>query len=865
MKPDLTPRGLCTPAAVLGLFCAGLIGLPATFATNRSDPLDWWALRPLAAPRPPSSAGLPAAWTDNPIDRFIFAELAKHRLIPSTPAERRVLIRRAAFDLLGLAPSPEETEAFVNDARPNSYQLLIDRLLASPHYGERWGRHWLDVVRFGESRGFERNEIIRNAWPFRDYIIRSFNEGKPFDRLVLEHLAGDVIGHGDPAVEVGTTFLVAGPYDDVGNQDARQARVIRANTIDDMIAATSSAFLGLTVGCARCHNHKFDPITAEDYYRFYAIFAGVHHGERVLATSEQRRERAAKLKPLQDRLSAAETALKDFEPPILKRENAASATARSFALPAVHPHLTEDRFAPEEARFVRLVIESNNRDPRSGSNARIDEFEVWTASPNPRNAALASHGATVDAPTRRAEDFAEAYAPSLVIDGAYGARWISPGPGALTITLPRIERIDRVTFSADRQKALPETSGETVFVGEYTLEISRDGKDWKRAADSRNRPPLNESFARERQLRAAMTSDDLRRRDELQRELNAARAAANAVPPLPQVWAGRFEQTTETTRLFQGGDPERAGAEVKPSSLSTLERVTAGFELSPRAREEDRRLALARWIVQKDNPLTARVLANRVWHYHFGVGLVDTPSDFGQLGSQPTHPELLDWLAQRLHYHGWRLKPLHREIMLSQTYRQSAAWRSEAAQVDAGSRLLWRFPPRRLAAEEIRDAMLKVAGALNSVSGGPGFQLYRYLQDNVATYLPLDRHGPETHRRAVYHHNARASVVDLMTDHDLPDCAFAAPRRASTTSPLQALTLLNHSFTLDMAAAFAKRLQGECGSSQIDAQVRRGFELAVNRTPKAQELSDAMALVREHGLTAFCRALFNANEFIFVE
>jgi hypothetical protein len=840
-------------------------GLGHAAEDKAADPLDWWALRPLAFPEMPSPSGLPENWSHSPIDRFIFKELAKNSLPPSPEAGRRALIRRATYDLLGLPPTAEEVAAFLSDGNPLAYEALIDRLLASPHYGERWGRHWLDVIRFGESRGFERNEIIRTAWPFRDYIIRSFNEDKPFDRLVMELLAGDVMGKDDTAVAIGTTFLVAGPYDDVGNQDARQARVIRANTIDEIISATSGAFLGLTVGCARCHDHKFDPISTEDYYRFQSIFAGVHHGEREFFTARQYQEFQEALKPLLVRRTAAEEALKAFEAGLSKRAESASAAPRAFVLPKVHPHLTEDRFPPAEARYVRLNIESNNRDPKNGGNARIDEFEVWTAGPDSRNVALASLGAKVDGPTRRAEDFAGAYAPALVIDGAYGARWISPSAGALTITLPRPENIGRVTFSSDRQKALPEESGESVFVGEYVLEVSTDGRDWKRAADSRDRPPLNEAFARERRLRAVVTPDDMKQWDELKQRLNAARAAVNAVPPLPQAWVGRFEQPKARTQVYKGGDPERPGGEVKPGSLSTLARVTAGFELDADAPERERRFALARWLVQADNPLTPRVLANRLWHYHFGIGLVDTPSDFGKLGGEPTHPELLDWLARRLHHHVWRLKPLHREIMLSQTYLQSAAWRADAAQADAGARLLWRFPPRRLGAEELRDTMLSVGGVLDRRLGGPGFQLYRYLQDNVATYLPLDHHGPATYRRAVYHHNARASVVDLMTEHDLPDCTFAAARRASTTSPLQALTLLNHSFTLDMADALSKRIHREAPSDDMTARVRLAFQLVFNRDATGEELKESLALVQQRGLPALGRALLNANEFIYLE
>jgi hypothetical protein len=291
-----------------------------------------------------------------------------------------------------------------------------------------------------------------------------------------------------------------------------------------------------------------------------------------------------------------------------------------------------------------------------------------------------------------------------------------------------------------------------------------------------------------------------------------------------------------------------------------LDRERSRFSLDDQSAEGERRLALANWICAPQNPLTPRVLANRIWHYHFGRGLVETPSDFGYMGGRPSHPELLDWLAQRLEENGWHWKPLHRLIMTSQAYQQSAAWGEDAARQDGDSRLLWRFPPRRLDAEEVRDTLLSVAGKLDATMFGPGFKLYEYQQDNVATYVPLDAPGPETYRRAIYHHNARAARVDVMTDFDCPDPAFAEARRASTTTPLQALTLMNNRFALDMAGFFAERLQRE--AAEVKAQVARAFDLAYARPPTADETAAAEKLIAAHGLRAFCRALLNSNELI---
>ena len=630
---------------------------------------EWWALRPLVKVEPPKPKGLPEAWSSNPIDGFVFQGLTTKGLRPSPPAEKPALIRRLTFDLTGLPPTPEEIQAFEADGSPVAYERLVERLLASPRYGERWGRHWLDVIRFGESRGFERNEIINNAWPFRDYVIDSFNDDKPFNALVREHLAGDVIGKDRPEIEVGTTFLVCGPYDDVGNQDAAQAALIRANTLDDVIRATSESFLGLTVGCARCHDHKFDPITSRDYYALYATFAGVRHGGRTIATAADRARHAEALRLLHEKES-------------------------------------------------KLVADQSSLEAKAKTGV----------------------------------------------------------------------------------KPTPEESNR---------------------------------------LRAQAA------------ELTTVRAGIAAVPALPNWWAGTFESAPGPFRVFKGGDPQRKGEEVAPSSLGVLSAALTGYSLPPTAPESERRRALADWLVDARNPLTPRVLANRLWHYHFGTGIVDTPSDFGVMGGRPTHPELLDWLARGLIEGGWKLKPLHRLIVSSQTYRQSSRDRAAASRIDGASRFLWRFPPRRLSAEEVRDTILSAAGMLDSSMGGPGFKLYSYLQDNVSTYVPIDRPGPETYRRAVYHHSARASYLDLLTDFDCPDTAFGAPRRASTTSPLQALTLLNHGFALDAARGLADRLRRDAGGDPV-AQVRRAFALAFGRAPTAGE-------------SAFCRAVLNTNELIYVD
>ncbi len=833
---------------------------PEGFVVKEKPKTDatWWSLQPLqttfrtvktAGPNATADATAKeqqATWT---IDDFIRETLSEHELTFNPPADRRTLIRRASYDLIGLPPTPAEVEAFANDESPEAYADLIDRLLASPHYGERWGRHWLDVVRFGESNGFERNVIINNIWPFRDYVIQSINDDKPFDQLIREHIAGDVLGDGKPTQEIGSAFLVAGPYDNVGNQDPVQSAQIRADTIDEIIRTTSEAFLGMTVGCARCHDHKFDPITQEDYYSMYATFAGVWHGSAEWASPEERSARAAKLKPLQERRSALVSQQLELTERTRQR---LSQSDGSRSRPAVDARRNEDTFPAVAAKFVRFSILLTN-----GGQPCIDELEVY--GPNSKsNLALASAGSKATA---------FSLLPGYPIhqvhhlnDGKHGNShsWISnDNIGWAQIELANTIELNRVVWGRDREGQ----HTDRVPI-DYRVEISTDGESWREVADAGDRLPFSDANAEP--LVTQRTPEENAEAKRIESELAEVTGEINAVPKLPTAWLGRHEPTPGPYHVFIGGSPQRKAQTVVPASLSALSNVAPTYRLKQDASESRRRRELAEWITAPGNPLPARVLANRIWQHHFATGIVSTPNDFGYMGGRPTHPDLLDFLAGKLIENGWRLKPMHRLIMTSMAYRQSSTWREAAAKIDGESRWLWRFPPRRLSAEELRDTMLQLADKLDTTMGGPGFRLYEYQQDNVATYVPLDKHGPETYRRAVYHQNARASVVDLMTEFDQPDCAFSVPRRANTTTPLQALTLLNHSFTVDMAEALAIRLESESGDDS-KRKVTLGFQLAFQRQPQSDEISRSIELIQTYGLRAFCRALLNSNELLYLD
>ncbi len=851
----------------------------------------WWSLQPLAK-----------QFAHDSIDGFITAKLAEKKLTLNPAAEPRALIRRMSYDVTGLPPTSEEVEMFAKAHQANPRQgteELVDRLLASPRYGERYGRHWLDVIRFGESIGFERNDVVDDLWPFRDYVIRSVNDDKPFNQFITEHLAGDVIGKDNPQVEVGSAFLVAGPFDDVKNLDLVAQANIRAATLDEMITATGGAFLGLTINCARCHHHKFDPIPTEDYYRLRAAFEGITHGRRVIATKEARAAFASATQPLNAELKRLEKDRIALDDAIEARAKVAFAQTKPTR-PKIDPHGTSETFAPVEAKQLKFVIHGLTSDHQpetkgklgKGGGGKLTEFQVWSADAPERNVALASNGTVAEGNrSQEAKDFPEAYGPQYCIDGMLGEAWFIGQPPELTLTFEKPQKINRITFiNARGERDTEEGKVRGATPCEYEVQVSLDGKTWRTVATEAGREPWSSEHGIAQAREGIITPDENAPIASLEKQIAQIRRKLNAVPKLPVVWAGNYSQPEEPTFVHKGGDPMKPGEPVVPASLAVLDHVTKPYALKADAAEGERRLALAKWITSDDNPLTARVLANRGWQHHFGIGLVDTPSDFGFLGSKPTHPELLDYLASRLIANSWKLKPLHREILLSRTYQQSASGilpptdsgrpaedlfpqsnktksvrlpesvgGHPGLKLDKDARLLWRFPPRRLSAEELRDTMLTVAGKLQlEPMGGPGFRLYKFTQNNVSTYFPLDVHGPETYRRAVYHQNARASVVDVLNDFDLPDIAFAAPKRANTTTPLQALTLLNHGFTLDMAKALAARIQ-------TGDAVTQAYRFAFQREPTAKEHEAARKLIATHGIESLCRALLNANELLYLE
>jgi hypothetical protein len=777
---------------------------------------------------------------DNPIDAFIQAKLTEKGLSLSPPAERVTLIRRLYFVMLGMPPGPEEVDAFEADARPDAFQRLVERVLDDPRYGERWGRHWLDVIRFAESNGFETNRERPNAWRFRDYVIAAFNQDKPYADFIREQLAGDGLG-----VDVATGFLVGGPVDIVGSPDPVLTAQQRADELDDMVATTGTAFLGLTLGCARCHSHKFDPIAHREYYAMTALFSGVRHGERALPGSA---EQKTQLSNLDRTIEQLEGHLAPFVP----KPNADTKTngLAGQLRPPVNSRENEEVLSPVEARFVRFTILAT-----SSSEPCLDELQVWAGN---RNVALATNGTKATASSTLPGY--EIHKLEHVNDGQFGngRSWISNegGRGWVQLEFPRLERIERIVWGRDREGRFTDRVATS-----YRIEVARESGQWQLVANSDEREPFrgkSEKPAGPKYQFDHVPPAEAERGRRWLGELEAARKQRETVARTPMVYAGTFSQPGTTHRLHRG-DPMQKREAVAPGTLAVFEPLL----LATNAPENERRLRLADWIISPSNPLTARVFVNRVWQYQFGVGLVDTPNDFGRNGARPTHPELLDWLADEFVAHGWSIKFLQRQILTSATWRQSSAPRAGALQVDAGSRLLWRFPPRRLEAEAIRDSILTVSGNLTRTAGGPSFFLHNVDRENVYHYHPKDMFTSAETRRMVYAFKVRMEQDGVFGAFDCPDGSLVMPRRSLSTTPLQALNLLNSGFILQQAETFSSRLRAEAGRS-VPGQVERAWGLAFDRKPARAEAVDAARLVEEEGLPALCRALLNANEFLFI-
>ena len=729
-------------------------------AKDRFDAEDrsHWAFQKVVRPALPKVQH--PNWVRNPIDSFILAELETKKIEPASRANKETLIRRAYLDLIGIPPSPREVDAFVADQSPGAFARIVDKRLDSPQYGERWARHWLDLARYAESEGFKADETRPNAWRYRDYVIRSFNDDKPYNSFIREQIAGDELWPDDPDALIATAFNRHYP-DESNARDLRQRRQEILNDITDTVGAV---FTGLTYGCARCHDHKYDPILQEDYYRLQAFFANTAARDDIVLVSKAEIQRYRERKALWE----------------------------------------------EKTREIRH---------------QIDEIE---------------------APKRRAveKDYFDKY------------------PAEIQAILKKPEA-ERNPF--ERQMA------------------------WK--AHQYLDPTSREYIGDEMAIAGKIKGEEKKRLLELKEQLAKFSDLDPGKLPLA---TGMSDLGVESPAIFvlSRGSYEKPKEEVQPGFLTLLDPNPAKVTPTADKRSSGRRTALANILTDPGNPLTARVMVNRVWQYHFGRGIVATPSDFGLKGERPTHPGLLDWLASEFVKEGWSLKKLHRLIMLSSTYQQSSAHQAQAAKADPDNKLLWRFPLHRLEGEVIRDSALSVAGLLNPKMGGPS------IFPELPTGMPTPRGGwkvnaeaAERNRRSVYVFVRRNTRYPLFESLDMPDPHESCARRNVTTSPIQALHLFNSKMTLEWAQYFAGRVLQTAGADP-NRQIETAYRLAFGRRPDPQEretsstfLKQQRALIADRSpgddeapaplglstdnpdaaaLVDFCHTLINANEFVYL-
>jgi len=835
----MPPKGRLTAAEIETLtrwVNEGAVWPDGVDAVTLKDTRDHWAFKPL----PSQGAGT--------VDDFIAAKLKENGLAMSPPAAPATWLRRVTFDLTGLPPTPEETAAFANSL---DYAAVVERLLASPRYGERWAQHWLDVVRYADTHGFEVNTERPNAWPYRDYVIRAFNADVPYDRFIREQIAGDALG-----VDAATGFLVTASVLLPGQigKDEPSIRLARQDSLDEMVSNIGQTFLGLSVSCARCHDHKFDPITAQDYYAMQAFVAGVEYEDRELRVpgADDRKKLAAAAKKRAAALDEQLSRLSQIAMPGRKD---------GVVRPTVRASVNTDRFAPVRTQRVRFSIRATN-----SLEPCVDELEVFNTAG--ANVALASAGAKF---TTSGDNISpDRHEPGFINDGRYGNErsWMSsePGRGWVELTFAREEEITRVVWGRDRLGKY-----EDRLATDYVIEVA-DATGWRVVADSTDR----RAFVAGMDGGPAFTIDGLPPADaaQVKRLLEERAALAGKIKDAETgqlVFAGKF-RTPDKIHLLLRGDPEQPKDEVFPAVPVAL----GNLKLAPATAEQQRRIALAEWIADARNPLTARVMVNRIWQGHFGTGLVDTPSDFGNNGAKPSHPALLDWLAAEFIRSGWSVKHMHRLIVLSQTYRQrSSTFQSRASddasaldigmssyEKDADVRLLWRFPSRRLEAESIRDSILAVSGTLNLAMYGSGYNLFEQ-RGGLTGFTPVETSTPENQRRMIYAHKVRRETEAVFGAFDCPDAGQSTAVRRASTTPIQALNLFNSHFTLDQSSALAARVNKEAGPDPA-VQIRRAYQLALTREPAADELNDALPAVQRHGLTVLCRALLNTNEFLFL-
>ena len=859
---------------------------------------DWWSLRPLVSPPLPGDTG---PNPKNPIDAFLDERLAKEGLVAVPEADRRSFIRRVSIDLHGLPPTPEEVAAFSVDEAPDAHERLVDRLLAAPRFGERMARHWFDSIHFADSHGFEHDVFRHNAWPYRDWVIKAFNDDLPWPSFVRAQLAADVFFPDDPATFPALGYLGAGTYDH--SAAATAPKSFENLDRDDMVTQVMSSLASTTANCARCHAHKFDPVSQEDYYSLQAVFAGIGKGEidwdpdSLVAAARKRWQRVATqaasapetlldspenvaivnawesasqaravwtTPPLATFTSAFGTELKRLDDgSILCGGTAPEKEVVTVTLRGPHPPITA----------LRLDLLTDDSLPVKGpgrahnGNLHLSEFDVrvFPASGEPATVTIA----------RASADFnQESWTIQHALDGNPATAWgIHPEEGkphtaVFVLAAPAVLGPDDTLAISLRQM-----HGGAHSIGRFRLSATSGDPDaaiaLPVAAEEALAIPAGErTKAQQATIAAAILASQ-------------AQAELKKLPPPHKLYTAATTAVNERgtivfpapreIHVLKRGDLDKPQGLVSPGALSAIPGIPSRFEFPPGTPESARRAALADWFVHEHNPLTWRSIANRVWQWHVGRGLCDTPGDFGRMGGTPSHPELLDWLAAEIRRSG-SLKAIHRLICTSRAYRRESACPPELFQIDPDNRLLARMSRHRLDAESFYDGILHASGRLDDTRGGPAIPHFSQRPGAQLTpildYDAFDWDSPGATRRSIYRIVWRGIPDPLFDALDFPDLGLLSPTRGFSASPLQALVLANNRFVLHHARHLARRAEAAApdpATDSLEARIGRMVHWTWQREPTSEETAELVDLANRHGLEAVARALFNADDFLFVD
>ena len=876
--------------------------------TADTDPTDWWSLRPLTSPPVPTPGEIPAEWSLNPIDRFVYAKLAEAGLKPSAEADRRTLIRRVSFDLLGLPPSPEDVASFVSDTDPLAYERLINTLLDSPQYGERWARHWLDLVHYAESHGNDQDRPRENAWPYRDYVISALNTDKPYARFIEEQIAADALFPDQPELTPALGMLASGSWDESTlasiREDSIDRQIGRYLDRDDIVTTVMSTLTSSTVHCARCHNHKFDPIPQSDYYALQAVFAGTEKADKVYDSDPVLLARRRALMKQEQAVAARDPAFvaalwtEESRAAYAQWEEGVRSTEQQWTVltptefhaangtvielkpdqsllatgprPETDIYTTSAALPPGEWTALRLEVLTDESLPMQGpgrqenGNLHLCEIHI-ESSPGGLSPTFTPVGLL-----QATADFDQSgWDIKRAIDGDPATAWgIHPQVGKPHFAIFEFKARVSAGDQSQIRVALDQLHGRMHTIGRFRLSVSQH------PTPSRTIPAsLAGVLSKPVTERTPQEIEDL----ELHFWKERTNSELASLPAPLRVYAGTndfvahdghipFGRPREV-KILRRGEITQPQGDAVPGAMECVRSLPSRFPLAKADQEAPRRAALARWISDPQNPLTWRSIVNRVWLYHFGVGIVDTPSDFGRMGSLPSHPELLDWLAADFRDSGGSLKQLHRLVLTSATYRQATLHNAEAAAIDGNNRLLWRGNRHRLDAEMVRDSLLFINGRLDPTMGGPSVKQF-VMSPGIAVTPVLDYKSfqlddPANSRRSIYRFLFRTMPDPFMDTLDCPAGDQLVPVRSESVTSLQALALLHNPFVVRQCEHLATRIESapQLASQPIDSLYR----LALQREPTEEERAKLQDYTAHHGLANACRLIVNSNEFLFVE